>query len=221
MCRSETASAAGHGQVTAARKAWAVTVFAFSLGLAATPTAGEGLLRAASSGVSAEKRLSLEADPYVMRWRVARIDSGAAFSATAASEPLAFRLFDDVHLRAQVRRARTLESGSTFLYGTVEGGGHFTLLRHQSGVVVGELQSTLGTYVLSPGTEAGRVLVQQRDVSRLPGCGVGSESLGRRTAVAHGGPGIGPPKTDRRLQMVGGVPHCRCPLRAAPNRSTF
>ena len=166
-----------------------MAALAVSLGLAATPTAGGGLLRPAAGGVSAEKRLSLEADPYVMRWRVARIDSDAAFSATAASEPLAFRLFDDVHLRAQVRRARTLESGSTFLYGTVEGGGHFTLLRHQSGVVVGELQSTLGTYVLSPGTEPDRVLVQQRDVSKLPGCGSGVDRLGPGTLAVRGGGG--------------------------------
>lgn len=127
-------------------------------------------LPAASGAMSVEQRLELEADPYTMRWRVARMDDGAVFGASAGAEPLAFNLFGDVAVTAQVRSAKTLEGGSRFLAGALAGGGHFTLFRHATGIVRGEFHSRAGVYTLrSHG--AGHVLVKQEDVSRLPGCG--------------------------------------------------
>ena len=143
------------------------------------------LLRPAPGPPSAEQRLQLEADPYVMRWRMARMDSDALLRAGPSSAPLVLDLFGDVPLRAQVRSAKTLESGSSFLFGTVEGGGHFTLLRTSGGIVRGEFDSAQGFYKLrSDGRVPNRVLVKQHDRSRFPGCGFDSEA-GARTVASH------------------------------------
>ena len=145
----------------------------------------ERLLRQAAGPPSAEQRLQLQADPYVMRWRMAHMDSDALFRAGPSSAPLALDLFRDVPLKAQVRSAKTLESGSSFLFGTVEGGGHFTLLRTSGGIVRGEFDSAQGFYKLrSDGSGPNRVLVKQHDRSRFPGCGFDSEA-GARTVASH------------------------------------
>ena len=145
----------------------------FVLGLAlawALPAAGEGLLRPVSEGVSAATWAELEADPHVVRWRVAGMDREAVFGTLPGDEPLAMWLFGDVEVRARVESARTLEGGSRFLAGALEGGGHFTLFRHSTGVVRGEFHSAKGVFaVRSRG--AGSVLVTQREVSALPLCG--------------------------------------------------
>ena len=152
----------------------------FVLGLAlawALPAAGEGLLRPVSEGVSAATWAELEADPHVVRWRVAGMDREAVFGTLPGDEPLAMWLFGDVEVRARVESARTLEGGSRFLAGALEGGGHFTLFRHSTGVVRGEFHSAKGVFaVRSRG--AGSVLVTQREVSALPLCGNGRLSGG-------------------------------------------
>ena len=122
-------------------RACALLVLGVALGSVAVPAAGEGVLRDGVAPVSAEKRLELAADPYVMRWRVAGMDSDAVFGAVAGAEPLVVNLFGDVEVRAHVRSAKTLEGGSRFLAGALEDGGHFTLFRHATGIVRGEFHS--------------------------------------------------------------------------------
>lgn len=134
------------------------------------PAAGESLLRPVSEDVSAAKRVVLQADPYVMRWRVAEMDREAVFGASAGDEPLVMELFGDVEVRARVESAKTLEGGSRFLAGVLEDGGHFTLFRHSTGAVRGEFH--LGeAFMRLRSHSGGRVLVTQGDVSQLPGCG--------------------------------------------------
>ena len=56
-----------------------------------------------------------------MRWRMASMDSDEIFRASPSSGSLVvLDLFDDVPMRAQVRSAKTLESGSSFLFGTLK-----------------------------------------------------------------------------------------------------
>ena len=84
---------------------------------------------------------------------------------------MALDLFPDAQVVARVQSARTLPSGSRFLAGALEGGGHFTLLRSAGGILRGEFHSARGVFTLrSHGP--GRVLVAQQDVSALPGCGL-------------------------------------------------
>lgn len=145
---------------------------ALSLALAsAVPAAGESLLRPVAEGVGAAKRVALEADPYVARWRVAGMDREAVFGASAGDEPLVMQLFGDVEVRARVESAKTLEGGSRFLAGALEDGGHFTLFRHSTGAVRGEFHLGEGVFYGLRSQSAGRVLVTQADVSALPGCG--------------------------------------------------
>ena len=131
-------------------------------------SADGGLLRAAAQTLGAEQRQRLEEDPFVLRWRVAGMASERVFAPSAWDEPLALNLFPDAELAARVRSAKTLESGSLFLSGTLVGGGHFTLLRSAGGILRGEFHSGHGVFTLrSQGP--GRVLVAQRDVSKMDG----------------------------------------------------
>ena len=151
----------------AARRILASLAVGGALCCGAVSAAGEGLLRPVAEALGAEKRLELAADPLAMRWRLARMDREAVFGAAAGAEPLAFNLFGDVSVRARVRSARTLESGARFLAGALDGGGHYTLFRHATGIVRGEFHSAKGVFtVRSQGPR--RVLVKQLDASRLP-----------------------------------------------------
>ena len=129
------------------------------------------LLRpAVQTTLSAEERLQLEADPHVMRWREARMAVDGVFDPSAWDEPLALNLFPDAELEAQVRSAKTLESGSQFLSGRLVGGGRFTLFRSAGGILRGEFHSAAGVFTMrSLGPR--RVLVKQQDISKLPRCG--------------------------------------------------
>ena len=155
----------------------------------AVSTAGEGLLRPVAEALSAEKRVELAADPWLMRWRVVGMDSDAVFGPAAGAEPLAFNLFGDVEVRARVGSAKRLDGGSRFLAGVLEGGGHFTLFRHATGIVRGEFHSAEGVYTLRSQGPAS-VLVRQEDSSKLPGCG-NEGVVGEAGVAAPGSTGIG------------------------------
>ena len=127
---------------------------------------GAELLRPSDAVLGVEKRERLEADPYAMRWRVAGMESAAVFEPGAWGRQLALELFPDARVTARVRSAKTLPSGSRWLAGTLEGGGHFTLLRSAGGILRGEFHSARGVFAIrSQG--AGRVLVEQRDVAKM------------------------------------------------------
>ena len=169
-------------------------VLGLALGLAISavgaPAGDAGpLLRPSDAPLSVEKRLQLEADPYAMRWRMARMGGDALSTAG----PLAFNLFDDVAVKARVSSAETLESGSRFLAGALENGGHFTLLRSAGGILRGAFHTAHGVYTLrSQGP--GQVLIKQHDVSKMPGCGV--DAMGER-----------PPRLTDKVPAIGRFPN--------------
>ena len=135
--------------------------------------------------MSATKREQLQADPHVIRWRVAQWDANAVFDANAtfgipprahqeapateAAAPLVLNLFDDVAVKGHVQSAKTLEGGSRFLFGTLEDGGHFSLFRNGSGIVRGEVHSTDSAYTLRSDGAPERLLVMQANLSKLAG----------------------------------------------------
>ena len=164
--------------------------FALALCAAGGASAAEGLLTPAATALSEAKREQLRADPHVIRWRVALWDANAVFDANAtfaippaasqeapatpateAAAPLVLNLFDDVAVNGHVRSAKTLESGSRFLFGRLEDGGYFTLFRHGSGIVRGEVHSTDGGYFLHSDGTPDRILVMRADLSKLASCG--------------------------------------------------
>ena len=157
------------------------------LTVTASVAAGDRLLHPAG-GLSDEERLELDADRSVTRWRVARMDSNEAFRSRPGAAPLVFNLFHDTELLAHVNVSRNLGKGSSFLAGTLIGGGHFTLFRHHTGIVRGEFHAPQGFFSLRAG-DAGRALVRQM-ASSLLRCGVegpGIRALGLpvKTAGLH------------------------------------
>ena len=144
-----------------------------------------GLLTPAVKGLSAEKREQLQADPLVIRWRTAQMDGHLLLRPSAWSAPLDVNLFPDVEMKAHVRSAKSLESGSVLLFGTLAKGGHFTLFRHRSGLLRGNFHSAQGVYSLRSDGQEGQILVAQQDPSVLPACGVTGSSVTRNTATTE------------------------------------
>ena len=113
----------------------------------------------------------LHADPLVVpgRYRMATFDLAAALRSIHQGSPLVFNLFSDFEARGHVQSRKMLEGGSSFVAGSLDDGGHFTLFLHRSGVIRGEVHSADGLYSLkSRGEDASQVLVRQLDLSSLP-----------------------------------------------------
>ena len=122
----------------------------------------------------------LESDSFVVpdRYRLAHIDRDEIARSIDQGMPLVLNLFNDIEVRASVRSTRELASGSTFHFGELEGGGHFTMLLHHTGIVRGEVHSSRGTFVFrSEGKDRDRISIAQHDLSGVPMCGVGKEEF--------------------------------------------
>ena len=134
----------------------------------------------------AERRLNsdelqrLKSDDLVVpgRYRLARLGREDLARPLDRGLPLDFNLFDGLELRANDASSRRLDSGSRFHSGSLEGGGHFTLLLHHTGIVRGSIHSPLGTYTMkSQGDDYGLVLIREKDLSSVDLCGVGEEHI--------------------------------------------
>ena len=151
----------------------ALAAAALSLGL--LPSLAEAqVFRAAGDSLSLERHQQLQADPLVVpdRWRVARFDRSEIARASGFKMPLVLNLFNDVEVRGHIAKTKSLEGGASFTSGSLEGGGHFSIFLHGSGIVRGEIHSRHGTYTMkSEGEGYDQVLIKQQDVSKLPGCG--------------------------------------------------
>ena len=146
----------------------------------------QSLFQPAEENLSSERHLRLQSDPLVVldHWRLARIDRNEISRALNFDMPLVLNLFNDVELRAHIERNREVEGGSSFLSGSLEDGGHWTLFLHESGVVRGEIHSAQGFYqIKSEGEDFSQVLIKEEDLSRLPGCG--NEALSPTGGPSH------------------------------------
>ena len=134
----------------------------------------EVLFQSADNILSTDKYFELQSDPLVVpdRYRLARIDQNEIFRSINNDMPLVLNLFNDVELRANIKNSKELSSGSSFISGSLENGGHFTLFLHRSGVIRGEMHSSQGFYTIkSEGDDFNQVLIKQEDLSEFPRCG--------------------------------------------------
>ncbi len=149
--------------------------FGLSLAIGALSLSAQAqVFQAASGGLSLERHQELQADPLAVpdRWRVARFDRSEVARASDSDTPLVLNLFNDVEVRGRVKATKDLGGGASFTSGSLEGGGHFSIFVHGSGIVRGEVHSSEGVYAMrSEGEDFNQVLIRQQDVSELPGCG--------------------------------------------------
>ena len=132
------------------------------------------LFQSADNMLSTDKYLELQSDPFVVpdRYRLARIDQNEIFRSINNDMPLVLNLFNDVELRANIKNSKELSNGSSFISGSLENGGHFTLFLHSSGVIRGEMHSPQGVYTIkSEGDDFNQILIKQEDLSEFPRCG--------------------------------------------------
>ena len=119
------------------------------------------------------QRLESEALIVPGRYRLARLDRNALNHSLHNAEPLILNPFADLELRAEVKNVKEVAGGSTFISGSLDDGGHFTLFLHASGVVRGELHSLDGTYTMkSAQDDFDHLVIEQHDLSGVPLCGV-------------------------------------------------
>ena len=121
-----------------------------------------------------DRYLDLQSDPLVVpgRHHLVRMDRDEILRSIDHDLPLVLNLFNDVEFRADVRRVRDLEGGSSFISGSLQEGGHFTIFLHSSGVIRGEIHSIRGVYTLrSEGSDFDQVLIKQEDLSDVVLCG--------------------------------------------------
>ena len=158
------------------RKVGRTRVYAVGAALllwSATAAAGP-LFEAPDRPLSPEQTRRLQSDPLVVpgRYRLARMDRDEILRSLEVNLPLVFNLFSDVEMRADVQKVKELAGGSSFISGSLEDGGHFTVFLHESGIVRGELHSIRGVFTLkSQGHDYSQVLIKQADLSELPRCG--------------------------------------------------
>ena len=171
----------------------ALAAAALSLGLLPSLAQAQ-VFQPGAGGLSLERHQELQADPLAVpdRWRVARFDRSEVARAAGAGMPLVLNLFNDVEVRGRVKATKDLGGGASFTSGSLEGGGHFSIFVHGSGIVRGEVHSPEGVYAMrSEGEDFNQVLIRQQDVSELPGCGNEALPAGGEVPAGTGRP-LGP-----------------------------
>ena len=161
------------------RTQWGLLLLCIQL---AASAAAVGVFQTRDAPVGPLEERQMMSDPFVVpgRYRAAYIDGDVLFGAVHSGSPLTFNLFSDLRIVARYPRIEELEGGSSFVSGRLDGGGHFTLLLHHSGIIRGEVHSTRGLYtVRSTARDYDRVLIAQKDLSELPGCDHDTVSMTR------------------------------------------
>ena len=111
------------------------------------------------------------ADPTILRNRRMMLDRFQLLGSVANNEAVNLNLFGDVELKATLKKSRPSSSGSVFMSGPLEYGGHITLFISNKGIVRGEVHSPTGVYTIrtSKGQRGSQnVTIRQIDTSQLP-----------------------------------------------------
>ena len=143
------------------------------------------LFQEAQNTIQFERHLELQSNPIVLsdRYRLAHIDQNEIFYSIDSDTPLILNLFNDVEFRAKLQKPKKLPSGSSFISGSLEQGGHLTFLLHHNGIIRGKIHSPQGTYTLqSERDHFNEVLIQQKDLSNIPGCGSHNDTPNKHSA---------------------------------------
>ena len=116
-----------------------------------------------------DEQLEPYSSPLIIRNRQAVMDSYQLFESISQGN-LVLNLFADAEFRAEVKTAKPLPTGASFMSGSLENGGHITLYVSNEGIVRGEVHSPRGTYTIrsSKGTNSNNnLIVRQIDTSKL------------------------------------------------------
>ena len=122
------------------------------------------------------------ADPTILRNRRVMLDRFHLLRSAANNKPVNLNLFRDVELKATLKKSHPSTSGSVFMSGPLEYGGHITLFISNKGIVRGEVHSPTGVYTIrtSKGQRGSQdVTIRQIDTSQLPPIDDGAMSLDR------------------------------------------
>ena len=142
-----------------------------------TPSASaQELFQESYRSMSRSEQLEPYSNPIVLRNRQAMIDTSSLFRPASNNPDITLNLFPDVELRAQIENTRSLPSGASFMYGSLEDGGHIALFYQHGGIVRGEVHSPGGVYTIQSSRDindrndnGGTITtIRQMDTSKLP-----------------------------------------------------
>ena len=91
-----------------------------------------------------DEETEFHTDPIILRNRKAVLDRSRLLNYTANNKSINLNLFEDVDLKATLKKSASSSPGSTFLSGPLEQGGHITLFISKEGIVRGEVHSAGG-----------------------------------------------------------------------------
>ena len=132
---------------------------------------GQNVFQESYHSLSINEEAEIYTDPIILRARKAVLDGSQLLNSALNNQSIHLNLFGDVNLRATVKNSRSFSSGSTFLSGSLEQGGHITLFISKEGIIRGEVHSPRGVYTIrtSKGERGSQnVTIRQIDTSQLP-----------------------------------------------------
>ena len=132
---------------------------------------GQNVFQESYHSLSINEEAEIYTDPIILRARKAVLDGSQLLNSALNNQSIHLNLFGDVNLRATVKNSRSFSSGSTFLSGSLEQGGHITLFISKEGIIRGEVHSPRGVYTIrtSKGERGSQnVMIRQIDTSQLP-----------------------------------------------------
>ena len=167
----------------------AVSPPAFAQDQGAGTIAPSELFQESHHSMSRSEWLEPYSNPIVARNRQATIDTSSLFRPASNGPVLALNLFPDVELKAQVENTRSLPSGASFMYGSLEDGGHITLFINKEGIVRGQVHSPSGIYTIrssegnndrNENSDKITTTIRQIDTSNLPPVDDGAVHAGHK-----------------------------------------
>ena len=131
----------------------------------------QNLFQHSNQLMNIDEQIEPYTDSIILRNRVARMDKAQLLKSALSNQSLDLNLFEDVDFRATLKKSRSSSSGSVFMSGSLEYGGHVTLFISKEGIVRGEVHSPKGVYTIrtSKGERGSQnVTIRQIDTSKLP-----------------------------------------------------
>ena len=150
------------------------------------------VLRESHHSLSMDEEAEIYTDPIILRARRAVLDRSRLLNSALNSQSIHLNLFEDVDLKATLKKSPSSSSGSVFMSGSLEQGGHITLFVGKEGIVRGEVHSPEGVYTIrtSRGQRGSQeVTIRQIDTSQLPVIDHGAMDVDRLDSRVRGNDG--------------------------------
>ena len=131
----------------------------------------QNLFQHSNQLMNIDEEIESYTDPIILRARKAVLDRSQLLNSALNNQSINLNVFEDIDLKATLKKSSSSSPGSAFLSGSLEQGGHITLFISKEGIIRGEVHSPEGVYTIrtSKGERGSQeVTIRQIDTSQLP-----------------------------------------------------